>query len=160
MVALARFLTSPPASPAEWTARAAHDFPGPARNPARDLALAYALLVAKQFQPASQTLQRFYESAEPADAQGSLPIMLAWTYLETGRDKEAAPLLRWNPIPATTGTGPLLSFCFPRIYYLRGLAEARAGHRDAAAANYQLFRKLSGPDPLIWEPDREIQRSP
>jgi Flp pilus assembly protein TadD len=160
MVALARFLTSPPASPAEWTARAAHDFPGPARNPARDLALAYALLVAKQFQPASQTLQRFYESAEPADAQGSLPIMLAWTYLETGRDKEAAPLLRWNPIPAATGTGPLLSFCFPRIYYLRGLAEARAGHRDAAAANYQLFRKLSGPDPLIWEPDREIQRSP
>ena len=150
IVALARFLTGPPASPAEWATRAGHDFPGPVRNPVRDLALAYALLVAKEFQPASQALKQIYESADQADGQGALPVLLAWTYLETGRDKEAAPLLRLNPIPATTGTGPLLAFYFPRIYYLRGLAASRAGKRDEAAANYQLFRKLSGPDPLLW----------
>jgi hypothetical protein len=114
------------------------------------LALAYALLVAKEFQPASQALKQIYESAGQADAQGALPVLLAWTYLETGRDKEAAPLLRLNPIPAAAGTDPLLSFYFPRIYYLRGLAAFRAGKRDEAAANYQLFRKLSGPDPLLW----------
>jgi Flp pilus assembly protein TadD len=151
VVALARFLTSPPASPAEWTARAAQSFPGPGLSSAGDLALAYALLVAKQFQPASEALQRIYDGADQGDAQGALPSLLAWTYLETARDKEAAPLLRLNTLPAPTGTGPFFAFCFPRIYYLRGLAAARAGNRDAAAANYQLFRKLSGPDPLLWD---------
>ena len=156
IVALVRYLTSSPASPAEWTARAAHDFPGPAGSPVADTALAYALLVAKEFQPASQAIERIYESADQADRQGVLPILLAWTYLEAGREKEAAPLLRLNPIPAV-GTAPLLSFYFPRIYYLRGLAAAREGKRDAAAANYQLFRKLSGPDPLLWGEERQPQ---
>jgi hypothetical protein len=100
------------------------------------------LLLAKQFQPASEALRRVYDTGEVADPQGALPVLLAWTYLETGRDKEAAPLLRWNPIPAA-GTGPLYSFCFPRIFYLRALAASRAGQKDAAAANLQLFRKLS-----------------
>ena len=141
-VALARFLTGPPASPAEWAARAGQAFSGPARTPIGDLALPYALLLAKQFQPASEALRRVYDTGEVADPQGALPVLLAWTYLETGRDKEAAPLLRWNPIPAA-GTGPLYSFCFPRIFYLRALAASRAGQKDAAAANLQLFRKLS-----------------
>ena len=150
IVALARFLTSPPASPAEWTARAAQSFAGPARNSVRDTALAYALLVAKEFEPASQVLKRIYDSADQADPQDALPILLAWTCLETGRGQEAEPLLRLNPLP-TAGSAPILSFCFPRIYYLRGLEAAREGKRDAAAANDQLFRKLSGPDPLLWD---------
>jgi hypothetical protein len=150
LVELARFLASPPASPEEWAARAAHGFSGPARSSTAALALPIALLVAADFPAASQAFQRTYDSGEVADPEGALPILLAWTYLETGRDKDAAPLLRSNPVPAA-GTGPLFTFCFPRIFYLRGLAAERAGNRPAAAANYQLFRKLSGPDPLIWE---------
>jgi len=150
LVALTRFLTSPPASPAEWTARAAQSFSGTPRDPDKDMALAYALLVAKEFGPASQVLKRIYDNADQADPQDSLPILLAWTYLETGRGQEAAPLLRLNPIPAA-GSAPILSFCFPRIFYLRGLEAAREGKGSEAAANYELFRKLSGPDPLLWD---------
>jgi hypothetical protein len=112
--------------------------------------LPYALLTAKEFPAAAPLLQRIYDSGEVADPQGALPVLLAWAELETGRDKDAAPLLRWNPIPVT-GTGPLFTFCFPRIFSLRGMAAERAGNHAAAAANYQIFRKLSGPDPLIWD---------
>jgi len=152
-VAIARFLTAPPASPPEWTARAARDFPGPSAASLRDLTVAYALLLDKRFPAAADVLQRIYDSAESTDAQGILPILLAWTDLETGRDKEAVPLLRLNPIPASVN--PLFSFCFPRIYYLRGLSAAHAGNRSAAAADFQLFRKLSGPDPLLWGEERQ-----
>jgi len=154
IVDLARFLTSPPASPAEWTARAARGFSGPPHNSVAQMALACALLVAKQFQPASQTLRDLYDSAGPADGQGVLPVLLAWTYLETGRDKEAAPLLRLNPIPPIAGAGPLSAFWFPRIFYLRGLAASRTGKPNPAAADFQLFRKLSGPDPFLWAEER------
>lgn len=150
IVELARFLASPPAPPAEWAERAAHDFSSPARNSVAAWALPYALLAAKEFPAAAPLLQRIYDSGAVADPQGALPILLAWADLETGRDKDAAPLLRWNPIPVT-GTGPLFTFCFPRIFYLRGLAAERAGNHAAAATNYQIFRKLSGPDPLIWD---------
>jgi hypothetical protein len=114
-----------------------------------DLALAYALLLGNQFQPASAALKQIYDSGEQADGEG-LPVLLAWAYLESGRDSDAAPLLRINPVPSPSGTGPFLTFYFPRIFYLRGLAADKAGKRDEAAADYQLFRKLSGSDPLVW----------
>jgi tetratricopeptide (TPR) repeat protein len=154
-VALARFLAAPSAPSEEWAARAERDFPGPAANNFRDLAIAYASLLEKRFQAASDALQRVFNSGETGDSQGVLPVLLAWTYLETGRDKDAAPLLRWNPIPASIN--PLFSFCFPRVFYLRALSASRAGKRDEAAADYQLFRRLSGADPLVWSEERQPQ---
>jgi Flp pilus assembly protein TadD len=154
LVELVRFLASPPAPPEEWAARAAQGFSGAARSSTAGLALPFALLVAQEFPAASQALQRVYDSGEVSDPQGALPILLAWTYLETGRSKEAAPLLRSNPLPVA-GTGPIFTLCFPRIFYLRGLAAERVGNRPEAAANYKIFRELSGPDPLIWSGERQ-----
>jgi hypothetical protein len=145
-----RFLTEPPASPAEWAVRAEREFPDPGQTPIRNFATAYALLLAREFEPAGLTLKEIYNSGAPADDEG-LPVMLAWTYLETGHVQEAAALLRFNPIPTPTGVGPFSGFYFPRIYALRAMVASRSGKPEEARINSQLFQKLSGPDALIWE---------
>jgi hypothetical protein len=144
---LARFLAQPAASPAEWAARAERLAPNPAQATIRNTALAYALLLAKQYEAAAPVLEQLY--GEGQSAGEGIPVLLAWTYLETGRANEAAALLRFNPIPPTTGLEPFLSFYFPRFYYLRGLAAERLGKSAEAREDYALFQKLSGGDPLL-----------
>ncbi len=147
---VARFLAQPPASSAEWAARADRIFPNAPRNSVRDLTLAYALLLDREFQPASQVLKGIYDAAAPGGDEGT-PYLLAWTLFETGRAGDAAPLLRANPVPPPTGAAPMMSFYFPRIYYLRGLAAEKQGNNDEARANYQLFKQLSGDTPFVWD---------
>jgi Tfp pilus assembly protein PilF len=144
---LARFLAQPAASPAEWAARAQRLAPNPAQATIRNTALAYALLLAKQYQAAAPVLEQLYGHGQSAGE--GVPVLLAWTYLETGRAAEAAALLHFNPIPPTVGLEPFTSFYFPRIYYLRGVAAERLGKSAEARDNYTLFQKLSGPDPLL-----------
>jgi tetratricopeptide (TPR) repeat protein len=144
---VARFLAQPAASPAEWAARAERLAPNPAQATIRNTALAYALLLSKQYQAAAPVLEQLYGEGQPAGE--GVPILLAWTYLETGRTAEAAALLRFNPTPPTAGLEPFTSFYFPRIYYLRGVAAERLGKSAEARDNYALFQKLSGPDPLL-----------
>ena len=146
---VARFLTEPPASSPEWSVRAERLFPNAAEDSLKDFALVYALLLDKQFQPASLLLKQLYDGANPS-ADPGLPVLLAWTCLETGRANDAAPLLRFNPIPSASGASMFAAFDFPRIYYLRGLLAEQQGKPGEARANYQLFRQLSGADPLIW----------
>jgi Flp pilus assembly protein TadD len=144
---VARFLAQPAASPAEWAARAGRLAPNPAQETIRNTALAYALLLAKQYQAAAPVLEQLY--GEGQSAGEGVPVLLAWTYLETGRAADAAVLLRFNPIPPNTGLEPFMALYFPRFYYLRGLAAERAGKSADARDNYALFQKLSGPDPLL-----------
>jgi tetratricopeptide (TPR) repeat protein len=155
---LVRFLAQPAASALEWSLRAERFFPGATGNSLKDLALAYALLLDKQFQPASLLLKQLYDSANLA-ADPSLPVMLAWTRLEAGSPTEAAPLLRLNPIPSSNGLSLFAPFYFPRIYYLRGLAAEKEGKPGEARANYQLFRQLSGADPLVWGEEQRASRA-
>jgi tetratricopeptide (TPR) repeat protein len=155
---VARFLAQPPASASEWSVRAERLFANPSENSLKNFALAYALLLDRQFQPASPLLKQLYDGANPEGDPG-LPVMLAWTCLETGRANDAAPLLRLNPIPPANGVSMFASFYFPRIYYLRGLVAEKEGKPDEARANYQLFRQLSGPDPLIWGEEERASRA-
>jgi Flp pilus assembly protein TadD len=152
---VARFLAQPAASAAEWAARAERLAPNPAQATIRNTALAYALLLARQYQAATPVLEQLY--GEGQSAGEGVFVMLAWTYLETGRTAEAAALLRFNPIPPTTGLGPFTSFYFPRFYYLRGAAAERLGKSAAARDNYALFQKLSGPDPLLWGEEQKAR---
>jgi Flp pilus assembly protein TadD len=145
-----RFLTEAQATPAEWAVRAERQFPEPGQTPIRNFAMAYALLLAQEFQPAYLTLKEIYNSGAPADDEG-LPVLLAWTCLEIGRNQEAAELLRFNPIPSSTGVGPFFGFYFPRLYALRAIVANRSGKFEEARTDSQLFQKLSGPDPLVWE---------
>jgi tetratricopeptide (TPR) repeat protein len=146
---LARFLAQPQASAAEWAARAGRAFPQPAAAPLRSLALAYALLLAKEFGAAAPVLQGIYDSPQPGGDE-SLPVLLAWADLESGHVDAAAPLLAVMPSPPVSGLAPFAGFWFPRVVYLRGLLAEKQGKADVARREYGLFLKLSGNVPMAW----------
>jgi TolB-like protein len=138
---LARFLIEPPASAAEWRARAASAFPSPAQAKLRRLALAYALLGSQQFADALGPLQELYDTADPSSPDWP-GIPLAWALGETGKPVPA--LLVGNPAPNPAAEGPVQSLTFPRALYVRGVLAARQGRRDEAQASLKLFSEYSG----------------
>ena len=150
IVGVARFLAHPPGTVSEMKVRVE----GMVIPPVRNISLACALLLNGDFQPASEVLKEVYGSAAPGEEEG-VPVMLAWAYLKTGRSADAAPLVRFNPIPSPGPVSPFSAFTFPRIVYLRGVAAEKAGKRDEARGYYHLFSQLSGPDPLVWGEEKE-----
>lgn len=156
-VALVRFLAQPPAPAAEWDARAGQLFRNAGAAPLRDLWLAYALLLNKDFGEAEALLTKSAESGLNTD--DSLPVLEAWALVETGKDNEAASLLKFNPAPPMTGPALVTSLYFPRLYYLRGVVAERQGKGEEARADYQLFLKLSGPTPFQWGEEEKAQKA-
>jgi tetratricopeptide (TPR) repeat protein len=154
---VAKFLSQPPASSSEWAVRAEQQFPGAAQSAIKNFCLAYALLLNQQFQPAGLVLRQMWESGSPTADEG-LPVMLAWCDLETGRVKDAAPLLASNPIPSPNGLTPYTGFYIPRLLYLRGLLAEKEGRATDARAYYDKFLALSGPDPLLWGEEKKVRR--
>ncbi len=158
---VADFLTQPPASSQEWVVRAEQKFSGAGQAAIKDFALACALLLNRQFQPAQLLLQQMWDKGTPSADEG-LPVLLAWADLESDHaasdyTKQAAALLRFNPSLNAAGLGPFTPLYLPRLFYLRGLAAEKAGKRDEARSNYGLFLKLSGPDPLMWGEEQKAQ---
>ena len=118
-------------------------FPAPSEPPFSDYAQAYALLFARQFQPAIAVLQGIFQ--RPAnDPDDGLAVLLAWAYIETGDFQHAEPLLRLTPLPQASGFGMFSSLVFPRLFELRGKMFDHLGQREAAQRCFQVFRKLSG----------------
>ncbi len=128
IAALCRFIAGAPASPAEWSARADQAFPNPVQAGARRYALAYALLLSKEFAAAVPRLTEIYKQTTPSSPD-PVEVLLAWALVETGRLKEAGELLSVNPVPEPTGEHLLLSLSFPRILELRARALAKGGAR-------------------------------
>ena len=146
---MAGFLTQSAASANEWKALAQTYFPSNAPMPFRQLSLAYSLLFAKQFDAAEPVLKQLYDQSSPT-AEQNLPVLLAWSLIETGRWRQAAALVATNPIPRATGFDPFSCLAFPRLFFLRGLVLEKQGRVDDARRNYSLFSKLAGPDPDIF----------
>jgi len=155
--ALAAFLAEPPASPAEWSARAEKLAPRPEQARIRDFALGQALLLGKQFDAALPVLRRAYENAEPTDPEP--PVVLAWAYLETGQTADAARLLSFNPVPTSNGIDAFAACWFPRLFFLRGQAAEKQGRKDEARANYKLFLALSGDAAFQWGEEESAKAS-
>ncbi|HWB86543.1 MAG TPA: hypothetical protein VG675_20540 [Bryobacteraceae bacterium] len=156
IAAVAHFLAQPPASASEWSARAERTFPEEAQASIKNFALAYALLLNREFQPASLQLKQMYDEPSFA-ADPGLPVLLAWSYVESGQDRKAEPLLRFNPVPSSSGPGPFTCLYFPRLFYLRGLAASRQDKQADARSAYQLFLKLSGSEPLMWGDEQKAR---
>jgi Flp pilus assembly protein TadD len=156
-VTLARFLTQPPASPGEWTARAATLVRERPQAPIGKMALADGLLLSKQYADALPVLQAMYDSGNSSADEG-LPILLAWAEVETGHIAEAAPLLRWNPPLSDGGLSWSTPLYFPRIFYLRAVVAEKQGKSGEASENWRIFRTLSGPDPLLWGEEQKAPR--
>jgi tetratricopeptide (TPR) repeat protein len=140
---LSRFLAQPPTSPDQWTNRAGSMFPAGVPGGFRELAVAYALLLDRNFEPASMLLQRVYNATNPTTDEG-VSILLAWSLVETGRAQQAAPLLKTNPVPPPSGVGPMMGFYFPRLYELRARAAEKLGNTEEARTNQALFQRISG----------------
>ncbi|HJT90300.1 MAG TPA: hypothetical protein VJ732_20655, partial [Bryobacteraceae bacterium] len=156
LAAIARFIAQPAASAAEWAARADGAFPQPAQKALRDTALAYALLGCSEFEPARRILQARYDTTSPT-ADDELPILLAWADLETGKTREAAALLRFNPLPSAAGPKPFTVFAFPRLFFLRGRLAGMTGSPDQARAEFRTFLRLSGDQPLAWGEEQKAR---
>ena len=155
LVAVAAFLTQPPASPAEWQARAGRLFAQPAL---RDQMIAYALLFRRQFREALPFLRRAYEQSNPNTEEG-LPVLLAWAMIECGQWDGMTSLVGPTPIPQAAGPGPLTSLYFPRLFYLRARNFERLGKKDQALENYRLFLKLSGSDAEMWGDEKRAREA-
>jgi len=153
---LARFLSQPPASPAEWQVRANVLVPNQAQAAIRNMALADALLIGKEYAAALPVLQQMYDSGNPTADEG-LPVLLAWADLETGRVQEAATLLRFNQPLSEAGLTWSTPLRFPRIFYLRAVVAEKQSKPDEAMENWRLFRALSGPDPLLWGEEQKAK---
>jgi Flp pilus assembly protein TadD len=152
----ARFVSQPSAPASEWAARAEQAFPAPAEKQAKEAALAYALLADKQFAEAARVLEQLHQSS---NANEGFAVMLAWAYLQIGKPKEAAALLRFNPLPSAEGVRDLGVFDFPRLFYLRGRIAALAGNPQQAESYYKLFLTLSGDEPLQWEEEAAARKA-
>jgi tetratricopeptide (TPR) repeat protein len=150
-----RFLTMPPGLATEWVSRAAQIFPSPAQSGIRNFALAYALLVSREFAAAQPYLKQMWDSGAMLDE--GLPVMLAWSYLQTGNVKEAAALLRANPIPPATGLTPYTGFYLPRLFYLRAQLAEKEGRREDAREQYRKFLDLSGLEGLAWGEEKKAR---
>lgn len=153
---VAAFLAQEPASSSEWSVRAERQFGGPGQGNIRNFALAYALLLNREFQPAQLLFRQMWESGVTLADEG-MPVMLAWTYIETGKSDEAAPLLRFNPLPNANGLTPYASFYLPRIFYLRGALAAKQGRAADASAEFRKFLAFSGDTPLIWGEEKNAR---
>jgi hypothetical protein len=124
----------------------------PAQPALRAYARAYAMLFARQFQPAAEALQQIY--AQPTgELDDGLGLLLAWAYVETGQWQKAEPLLRLTPLPSATGFPMFHSLYFPRLFLLRGKVLDHDGHQAQAGPYFKLFRTLSGADATIWDHD-------
>ncbi len=113
---VARFLAQSPASAAEWSARADQLFRNVQQTEVKNLTLSYALLLDRHFAEAAEVLRRLYSGPSP---DPGIPVLLAWSLMESGHSAEAGPLLRFNPVPPATGIGPYTPFWYPRFLELR-----------------------------------------
>jgi tetratricopeptide (TPR) repeat protein len=151
---LARFLSQPPASAEEWQARAKALAPDQAQSALGNVALADALLLAKEFPAALPVLQAIYDNGNPTADEG-FAVLLAWADVKTGHIAEAAGLLKANPPLSDAGITWSTPLHFPRIFYLRAVVAEKQGKADEAGENWRIFHTLSGPDPLMWGEEQE-----
>jgi tetratricopeptide (TPR) repeat protein len=149
---IAVFLTQPvESSPADLEARARHMF-----GPAAGRFAGYALLFHRRFAEALPLLRHAWEESNPTTEQG-LPVLLAWAMIESGKWDGVTPLIGPSPVP-TVGD-PMISLYFPRLFYLRGRLAGHQSKRGQAVQNYQLFLKLAGSQPDLWNDQQRAKEA-
>ncbi len=140
---LCGLLSGPAAAAPQWNARVERLFPQPAPAGVRRLALAYALLLSKDFNAALEPLEQLYAASVPSSPDWPA-APLAWALVETGRFEHVPELLRLNPPPDPKREDLFLSLSFPRVFYLRAALAEKKGRHEEAARYRALFLKYQG----------------
>jgi tetratricopeptide (TPR) repeat protein len=118
----------------------------PARLPEgslKTLGASYRLLVSRQFPEAVKLLTGLAAEIDPL-AQEQVNVLLAWALVESGRAREAGPLLEVYGVPPAGLEPPFAFLTFPRVFLLKAEALAAQGRAEEAAQMRDLYRKLSG----------------
>ncbi|MDQ6699893.1 MAG: tetratricopeptide repeat protein [Acidobacteriota bacterium] len=153
LTALTSMLCEEVASVEDLRARIDHAFPGVPNASARRLALGYALLFARKFAEAAPVWKEIAQEAAPSDQAPQ--VLYGWTLAATGRIQEAAPFLRFNPLPQPNSAADFTSLVYPRIFYLRAMLLEKEGHKAEAGREYNVFLKLlGGSDDIFGEKKR------
>lgn len=126
----------------QFTGRLPRPPQGPLPSAEDPAAKAAWLLAKRDFRAAEPILRRLGETLLP-NADGPVRILLAWVLMETGRDSEAAPLLRLYPPGLLRGHPALVSLAWPLELELRARLAQKAGD-NAAAERFQWLYALYG----------------
>ena len=140
IAAVVRFLADAPPSLAALTPQLDRLFPDVRQARMKSLTMIYALLFARDYAGAAPLLQEAFDHATPSPEE-ALPVLLAWTRIETKQAQEAGKLLARNPVPIAAAIDVFTSLYYPRFFFLK----AQSGQGEEAAKNYRLFLQLSGP---------------
>jgi tetratricopeptide (TPR) repeat protein len=141
IAALCQFLAEPRADAAALQSAAESTISNPEF---RDLAVAYAMLYARNFPAAVHELKPLYEKTSPA-VDGPIRTLYAWALVESGKVDQAAPLVEVYPTPLSSLENPFNSLVFPRFLAVRAAVREKQGRKDEANSLNQLYNKLSGP---------------
>jgi hypothetical protein len=118
----------------------------PARLPEgslKTLGVACRLLLSKQYPEAVKLLTPLAAETDPL-AQEQVNVLLAWALVESGRAREAAPLLDVYGVPQPGLEPPFGFLTFPRVFLLKAEALAAQGRAQEATQMRDLYRKLAG----------------
>ena len=118
----------------------------------------YALLFQRKFKEALPALEALYRETSPT-ADAEVRTLLAWAYVETGRQSEAQQLLARSPIPLSSGEPLFADLIFPRYLYLRGAVLEKEGKGAEAKQSYELYLKYAGDLPGIFEDQAKARQS-
>ena len=158
MASLCRFLSEPRTSARDWVVRGERVFPDPQQTALKNYAVSYALVFSRHFSSAVPFFKQIYEQAEPT-TQPDAAVTYGWTLMESGRSRDAAPLLERYPLPSGTGLETFQCLWFPRLLFLRAELAAKKGQKPAAERDYGLFLTLSGPTRMIFGEEQRAREA-
>ena len=142
LAAICRFIAQQRAGASDWERAAEQVFSDPASSGLKQAALAYGLLYARQFGSAAQVLKPMYAAASPV-ADGDVRTLYAWALVESGKLREAEPLVQQYPMMLSAAPNAVFSaLVFPRFLALRAAVLN-------SSADLHLFRMYAGDAPGI-----------
>jgi tetratricopeptide (TPR) repeat protein len=112
-------------------------------GPLKTLGVSCRLLLSKHYAEATKPLTTLAAQTDPL-AQDQVTVLLAWALVESGRAREAGPLLDVFGVPQPGLEPPFGFLTFPRVFLLKAEALAAQGRGTEAAQMRDLYRKLSG----------------
>jgi tetratricopeptide (TPR) repeat protein len=112
-------------------------------GPLKTLGVSCRLLLSKQYAEAAKLLTPLAAATDPL-APEQVNVLLAWALVESGRAREAGPLLDVYGVPQPGLEPPFGFLTFPRVFLLKAQTLAAQGRLQDAAQMRGLYRKLSG----------------
>jgi tetratricopeptide (TPR) repeat protein len=104
--------------------------------------LGYSLLLQRNYLDAVQLWTEVYNNTSGLEAKDER-ILLAWAHAGRNNLAEVTTLLRAFPLPFSAAEPSPQAILFPRMLFLKGLAEQHANNREEAKRLFKLFLEYS-----------------